>query len=443
MIRKVLAIFICKVLRFLGKLLKRGSSLPGKFALLIDPDILKKIQLPEYVIAVTGSNGKTSTVEMIYEVLSKNNMSVAYNSEGSNQIDGVATLILNNCNLFGKFKKDVLLLESDERYAQYTFKYFSPTHYVITNLYRDQMTRNGHPEFVLQEIKKSIKKDSILLLNSDDPLISSLSKTFDNKVSYFAMAENKYSLNYCDSIYNDGYYCPICNNKMTYDYYHFAHIGKYHCDNCGFERANPDFEITSIDLDNGLICINGQDTIQLAFNSIYNAYNILAAYAIGKLLKVDSKTICEALNNYLIKNGRRKEFIINDKKGTLLISKHENSISYNRNLQYITDYKKDVTLLLVVDAISRKYFTSETSWLWDISFELLASDNIKEVVVSGKYAADIMTRLQYSNIDLTKISVHKNINDAVSYLGQFAKGHIFVLTCFSDEWKVMKEVKEL
>ncbi|MFR5405465.1 MAG: hypothetical protein ACLTG0_08725 [Oscillibacter sp.] len=38
--------------------------MPGKFALKICPDILARVQLPSHIIAVTGSNGKTSTVEM-------------------------------------------------------------------------------------------------------------------------------------------------------------------------------------------------------------------------------------------------------------------------------------------------------------------------------------------------------------------------------------------
>ena len=31
--RKVLAIVVCKLLRFIGKLVGKGSSLPGKYAL--------------------------------------------------------------------------------------------------------------------------------------------------------------------------------------------------------------------------------------------------------------------------------------------------------------------------------------------------------------------------------------------------------------------------
>ena len=63
--RKLLAILVCKALRVVGKLVGKGSSLPGKYALKICPDILRQVQLPQHIIAVTGSNGKTSTVEMI------------------------------------------------------------------------------------------------------------------------------------------------------------------------------------------------------------------------------------------------------------------------------------------------------------------------------------------------------------------------------------------
>ena len=170
--KKLLAIVICKLLRAVGKAVGKGSSLPGKAALKICPDILERVELPEYIIAVTGSNGKTSTVEMIAHLLTQNGKSVAWNKEGSNQIEGVTTMVLGSSTLGGKVKKDILLIESDERFARYTFKYISPTHYVITNLYRDQLTRNGHPEWVYDALSDSINNKMQLILNADDPLVS-------------------------------------------------------------------------------------------------------------------------------------------------------------------------------------------------------------------------------------------------------------------------------
>ena len=56
---------ISKFVYMIGKLVGKGSSMPGKIALKLDKNILKKVALPDDIIVVTGSNGKTSTVEMI------------------------------------------------------------------------------------------------------------------------------------------------------------------------------------------------------------------------------------------------------------------------------------------------------------------------------------------------------------------------------------------
>ena len=56
--RVFLAILACKLLRFVGKLVGKGSSLPGKYALKICPDILKRVELPAHIIGrkITNKN---------------------------------------------------------------------------------------------------------------------------------------------------------------------------------------------------------------------------------------------------------------------------------------------------------------------------------------------------------------------------------------------------
>ena len=63
--KKSLIIILNKIAYKIGKLLKKGSSKPGQLALKLDKEILSKISLPEDIIVVTGSNGKTSTTELI------------------------------------------------------------------------------------------------------------------------------------------------------------------------------------------------------------------------------------------------------------------------------------------------------------------------------------------------------------------------------------------
>ncbi|MDO4500326.1 MAG: MurT ligase domain-containing protein [Erysipelotrichaceae bacterium] len=436
--RKLLAIITCKVLRVVGKALGKGSSLPGKWALKIDKNILSEVKLPKYVIAVTGSNGKTSTVEMIKQIMENAGLKVAVNSEGSNQIEGVTTLLLSNCNLSGEVKADAVLLESDERYARHSFKHFIPTHYVITNLYRDQLTRNGHHEWIYDIIQDSIHEGSKLILNCDDPLINSYATSSN---VYFGIDRYKDSTDINTSVYDDGAYCPKCKGKMRYEYRHYNHIGKYECTACDYKRHEPDYKITDVNLDDGYLIIDEKYRINLALKSIYNAYNILAAYALCRELNIKSETIVESLNNYILKNGRVVEFTINGKRGTLLTSKHENSISYNQSLRVAANYKGYVTAIIMVDAISRKYFTSETSWLWDIDFDFLGSDNIKEVILCGQYASDLAERLQYAKMNFNKVHIEKDIPKAIEYLGEEAIGHIFAITCFSDQHKLLNRVE--
>ena len=220
--KKILAIIVCKVLRVVGKMIGKGSSLPGKFALKICPDILSRVKLPQNIVAVTGSNGKTSTTEMIAHILRNAGKKVIYNAEGSNQIEGVTTFILANASLFGKVKGDVLLIESDERYAKYTFKYFTPTYYVITNLYRDQLTRNGHPMWVYEAIKESIGEKCRLVLNADDPLVSLFGKDREDTI-YFGADKLSTDAETFTSVYNDMVYCPVCHGPMDYTTYHYNH----------------------------------------------------------------------------------------------------------------------------------------------------------------------------------------------------------------------------
>ncbi len=433
---KSIVILINKIIYFIGKCVKKGSSLPGKISLKIMPNILTKIKLPEDIIVVTGSNGKTSTTEMIYSVLKQNGYNVGSNREGSNQIEGVTTMILNSCNLAGKVKNDILVIESDERYLKQITKFIKPKYLVVTNLYRDQMTRNGHPEFIYDVIKEAIPKETNLILNTDDPLSSLYGYKREN-VTYIGMNKNDLDTAENTSVYNDGVYCPNCKSKLNYEFYHYGHIGSYKCENCGHERKEPQFAITNIDLKTGEIEINNSSKISLNLRSVYNAYNILAAFAATKLIGVEEEKIIDVLNQYIIKNDRVQNFELNGKQAMLLTSKHENSISYNQSIQYVVRENKPCTVVVIVDAVSRKYFTSETSWLWDIDFELLNADNIKNIVIAGKYVHDLAIRFKYAGIDKDKIIAEENLDEMMNKVKSLENENIYVITCFSDRMKFM------
>ncbi len=437
--RMFLAILVCKLGRFVGKLVGKGSSMPGKFALKICPDILRRVQMPPHIIAVTGSNGKTSTVEMIAAILRADGKHVVYNEEGSNQIEGVTTLVLTHATFGGKVKADVLLLESDERYAKFSFKFFHPTEFVITNLYRDQLTRNGHPEWVYDAILPAIHPDTELILNADDPLSSCFAQGHE-KVKWFGLDHCSIDLPAPSGVYHDGAYCPICHAPMVYDYVHYNHIGAYRCTKCGHAKPATDYTATAVDLENGTLTIDGAVDIHLAFRSIYNVYNILAAYAACRECGVGAETARSVINNYILKNGRMQKFTLGAHHGTLLTSKHENSIAYDTNLRYVASTKADCAVLIIVDAVSRKYFTSETSWLWDIDFDQLNEPHVKKIVLAGQYCNDLAERFSFTG--MTNWTVQPDIAAAAAGLKAQGSEDLYVVTCFSDRDKLLAHAEK-
>ena len=172
-----------------------------------------------------------------------------------------------------------------------------------------------------------------------------------------------------------------------------------------------------------------------AFRSIYNVYNILAAYAACRECGVEGAAIADTLSSYILKNGRMQTFTLGQHHGILLTSKHENSIAYDTNLRYIASTNEDCTVLIIVDAVSRKYFTSETSWLWDIDFDQLNVPHVKRVILSGMYRNDLAERFRFTGVQ--NWEVIPGIPDAAAAIRDSGSEALYVVTCFSDRDKLL------
>ena len=92
--------FLCRLFRL------AGTSLPGVVALKLCPQLLFYLgSAYEKVIAVTGTNGKTTTTNLISYYLQQAGETVVGNGEGANMISGVATALIKDCNLLGTTSK--------------------------------------------------------------------------------------------------------------------------------------------------------------------------------------------------------------------------------------------------------------------------------------------------------------------------------------------------
>jgi UDP-N-acetylmuramyl tripeptide synthase len=436
-VKVFLAVLICKVLYFIGKQIGRGSSLPGKAVLRIFPDILEKLKLPDIVIAVTGSNGKTSTSELIAHALEKSGMSVGWNHEGSNQTEGIATLLLRIASLGGRVKRDAIVMECDERYAVRIFKKIKPSILLVTNLCRDQLTRNGHTEFVADCVRASIitaGSGTKLVLNADDPYVAALIASPEvtvGEVLWFSPGFKSCVTPHI-GLYDDGAFCPVCKSRMTYTYRIAGHYGDYNCASCGFKRKKPEVEAGNTGLN---------ADVELALTSITNTYNLCAAIAALSASGISLSDSMLALDGYKLTGGRTVELPIENRKGLLLVSKHENSFAYNSSLFWIKEQQKPCTVIVLVDTISRKYYTSETSWLWDVDFDLLADENVRKIVLAGSYVNELAARFVLSSVDQGKIGYVAELSGLREYIDNNTGGDIYAVTCFADKAKLLNALK--
>lgn len=409
---KIFTIIFAKILNVFLKLIgKHGGNVIGKIALKINPKILSSFKVDSRVIAVTATNGKTSTNNCIRYTLEKAGFSVVSNSEGNNMETGILSTLLKSCTLTGKIKSDYICFEVDESYIPKIFKDFRLDTLVVLNFFRDQLDRNGEVETLILKINDFLKNyNGNLILNSDDPNVSRLSKAnMDNKNVYFFSCEKyKYATEKIKEA-GEGKFCPFCKTKLEYEYYQYSHIGKFRCPNCHYGENEIYKFAYNIDLKNKTFDVDGI-TYQTTGNSIYHIYNNLAVICVCSLYNIDTETVLESLKTFSLNNGRLEELTIKD--CSTLINLAKNPTGANVSLRILNEDDSEKDLLFVLNDNIADGF--DVSWIWDINFDNL--NNVHRIITSGTRAYDIAIRIKTSGFDNTKIYPFLNLNEAVQKL---------------------------
>lgn len=438
------SIFINKMVTKICKMFgKNGSVYPGYivYDIFKQKDVLEKVKYPKTVIAVTGSSGKGSTTDLINHILVENGYDVCYNNSGSNGVLAATTLILNNCDSQGNFLHDILLLECDERHLKLIFGENKMTHLIITNVTRDQPARNGHPDIVFKDILEAIGRKTKLIINADDPLVNKLKYEYKNKIVTYGIAKNDDSFLKSNINATDYAYCPLCNTKLKYDYYHYGHIGMYHCPKCDFKRDKVDFEVTDVNYDKHMIKINGNN-IYLNKDVLYAVYYTVAAYSLCRDIGLHDEKIMNAINIDKQESKRGKILKLDDRQLTMLESKNENNLSYYQSIKFIVNQKGTKTIILGFDNVSRRYQFNDLSWLWDVEFELLNDKNIDKIICIGKFRYDVATRLELAGIEMNKIILVDDLTNLLKIIRTKSTGDIYTMVCFDMTANIKKLIKD-
>lgn len=424
-----LIIFMCKIGGAILRKLGRGSNLPGEIAYRLNKNIMKSFKMPKTVIAVTGSAGKGSTSSVIAKTLRLNGYTVAHNYMGSNMVPGVISTLIEYSNLKGEIKKDVLVIEVDERNTKEVFDSIKPNYVVITNITRDQPPRHGHVDLVFDKINDALKKNMHLVINGDDPYLRKFNLDDEFNATYYGISSNKYSYkeNKFDNI--NMYYCPKCGKKLNYNEYYFESTGDYYC-KCGFKRPKMDVLATSIDLDKSIMTINKKNDINISFNVLYYAYNILACYSVCKLMGIKEEDISKSISS--LENNKKLNdlYTYKNRKVYVMNNKNENSTTFNQAVLYTSNHDCKKTIVIGWKEISRRYEFNDMSWLYDIKFELLNNDKTDKVICVGRDRYDIALRMKYAGFKEEQIMMYNDLNEATDMIKNKSKGDIFAILNF-------------
>ena len=410
-LRFFLALVAGKILEwFLRVVVGRGTNKPGDIMLKICPDALARFHLPPLVICVTGTNGKTSTANLISHLLRQAGKKVVNNAKGSNMAPGLVTALAAGSTLSGSVRADAAVLEVDERSSQFIYPYFTPTYLLCTNLFRDSIKRNGHSEFIFDKIQDYLPSGTTLLLNGND-IISGLLGEGTNKRLFFAVERTVQSTEQCVNNVCDAMSCPRCHTPLHYDYYHYHHIGHPHCTNCGFEMPPADYKSDAVDFEAGTFVFHdsegGQAVLPFAEGNLFNVFNVTAAAAIARMSGLNLLQIEEGVRTFSATMGRFEAAKTGTNRVVTMLFKNQNHISGSQSLAYLNHIagKKDV-VLIVTDSKDRVHGHEDISWLYDTDFEVLSGKDIRKIIVGGTRCYDMGLRLVLAGVDQNKIVLY-------------------------------------
>lgn len=418
-IRYFIALWAAKMVFVLLRLLKRNATMyPGYIALKICPDYLARTKKSPNVLCVTGTNGKTTTTNMVADILSQSGMKVVSNRYGSNINTGVATALTHSVNVFGKPKIDALVLEVDERFSRLILPFIKPDYLVVTNLFRDSIKRNAHPEYIFSILDTYVPKTTKLILNADCLQSSQLLK--DNDRVYFGIDRLDTDVTECVNLINDFSICPVCDEKLKFNYLRYHHIGNAYCPKCGFKSYEANYRLTDIDYENKTITVeqNGKESVYPMVNrALYNIYNELAAISLMSEFGVDLEKVKEYMRKISVTQTRYKE----DKAGKTEIirtmAKGQNSVSCSRTLDFVGNEKGARTVFIMIDDLFERRDSSEfMGWIYDADFEFLNTPDIRQIVLAGPRCFDYKLRLLIAGIPEDRILCEEDEFKAVDIM---------------------------
>lgn len=310
---------------FAGKALKKGCRL----AVVDDPEIEKKqgiyhvkdslkclqdlanyhrLRLKIPVIAITGSNGKTTTKELMQRILSKKYKTIATQGNLNNHIGVPLTLLSIR-------EADIAIIEMGANHPgeiDFLCRIAEPDYGIITNIGKAHLEGFGSFEGIKKtksELYRFLdERKGVVFINGNNPILEEVSQL-----------DNIQKIHYIDG-----------NNPL--------------CDGFIIESGN--------DLKVGIKFIPQQKILEarVKMTGSYNLENILAAACIGYYFKVMPEEIISALQSYESTNNR-SQYLDTGKNQIILDAYNANPTSMKESMENFSNMEGDNKILILGDML--------------------------------------------------------------------------------------------
>ena len=405
-----LAVAACKLTRFALRVLRRGgTALPGKVAMRLYPDLLGVLSRGVNVIAVTGTNGKTTSSRIVEQALLEAGADCFSNRSGSNLMQGVTADFCAQATLGGRVRRDWAVIECDEAAAKQLFPLLRPKAVLVTNVFRDQLDRYGEVTHTLENIRIGLSAvpETLLCLNADCPLTASLAEKLPNRVTFFGVDADIYKSRVEEV--SDAKRCLRCGAEYAYSHINYGHLGTWHCPSCGAARPDPQVCVTEIfsqttDGARMTLTIDGQPhECYVNLPGGYNIYNAAGAAAVVTTAGFPVEAALAATADFNCGFGRMEKFTLGSAEARMILIK--NPAGCNQVLNFLRNQEGEA--LFVICLNDNFADGTDVSWIWDVNFENLLElgERLTGVIVSGTRAWDMALRLKYAGIPKEKLRV--------------------------------------
>ncbi|MFZ1249323.1 MAG: MurT ligase domain-containing protein [Candidatus Saccharimonadales bacterium] len=362
-------------LTFLHLFGRTGSALPGLVVEKINPRFLPRMlrQLPNGVIVVSGTNGKTTTTKIISALFEAQGLRVLTNKTGSNFVRGIISVVVSKAGWNGQLPYDIAVFEQDEAHAVHFARQVKPRGVVVLNIMRDQMDRFGEIDTTRQLLGRlTASATDFVVLNVNDERVSQLQTSPGVRPLSF------------------GYSKKLSQDFRTDDQLHEDKVAY-------FQAARPTTELTAFSDSSLTLKATSEHSYEFSLQGGHNALNVAAALTTvaAVLPDYDESLVAKCLAELEPAFGRGE--VIKLPNGTdLTLQLIKNPGAFTQGLKML-ELKEYATIGI---AINDDYPDGrDVSWLWDVDFSNIGVP----VACGGARAADMANRLKYDEVAVSII----------------------------------------